>query len=90
MKQDVDVLAVFETGSEYPKPVRFKLLENSIKKTVSVGRITNVEHLGAGGMIRYEYTCESVGNAGSIRYKLKYYYTKQKWEIEICSEDQNN
>lgn len=87
MKQDVDVLAVFETGAEYPKPVRFKLLENGIKKTVSVGRITDVDHLGAGGMLRYEYKCESPGAAEALQYRLKYYYKKQMWELVADSED---
>jgi len=81
MKQDVDVLAVFETGAEYPKPVRFKLLENGIKKTVSVGRITDVDHLGAGGMLRYEYKCESPGSNGNIDYFLSYYYNSGRWEL---------
>lgn len=81
MKQDVDVLAVFETGAEYPRPVRFKLFENGIKKTVAVGRITDVEHLGAGGMRRYDYKCESLGSNGNIHYTLSYYYNTGSWEI---------
>lgn len=83
MTQTVDVLAIFETGAEYPKPIRFKLFENGIKKTVAVSRITDIEHLGAGGMKRYEYKCESPGKNGSIRYTLSYYYSSSRWELSI-------
>lgn len=82
MRQPVDVLAIFEEDQKYPKPVRFKVLEGGIKKSVAVLEIRNVEWLGAGGMSRIEYTCSSQGRNGSIEYKLLYYYRVCRWEIE--------
>ena len=78
----VDVLAAFDTGASYPRPIRFKVYENGIKKTVDVSEILNVEDLGAGGMMRYEYTCRSQGARGPIEYRLKYYYMKSNWTLE--------
>lgn len=81
MKQPVDVLAAFDIGSEIPRPVRFKLFENGIKKAVDVNAVLKTEHLGAGNMVRIEYTCRSAGRNGPIEYKLLYYYVKGSWEI---------
>lgn len=83
MKQQVDVLAAFDTGSDIPRPIRFKILENGIKKPVDVTEVINTERLGAGGMVRIEYTCRSAGQNGPMQYRLMYYYTKGSWEIEI-------
>lgn len=78
----VDVLAVFDSDATYPRPVRFKVFENGVKKTVSVSEITNIATLGAGGMTRLEYSCRSAGHSGTISYKLLYYYNQFKWELE--------
>lgn len=83
MKQQVDVLASFDIGSDIPRPIRFKILENGVKKAVDVSEITNTERLGAGGMVRIEYSCRSAGRSGQIEYKLLYYYAKGAWDIEI-------
>lgn len=83
MKQQVDVLAAFDIGSSWPRPLKFKILENGIKKTVNISEINDIRDLGAGGMARYEYTCRSAGSSGPITYRLMYYYTKGTWEIEI-------
>ena len=87
MRQSVDVLAIFEEGAEYPRPVRFKIFENGIKKTVDVSEIADIKHLGAGGKTRIEYTCNSAGQHGRIEYKLLYLYQLHKWEIEIRQSD---
>ena len=83
MKQPVDVLAAFNTDSDIPRPIRFKMLINGVKKPVDVSEILETKSLGAGGMSRYEYICRSPGYAGPIEYTLKYYYKKSSWEIEI-------
>ena len=83
MRQPVDVLAAFNTDSDIPRPVRFKILENGIKKPVDVTEIINTERLGAGSMVRIEYTCRSAGRNGPVSYKLMYYYAKGSWEIAI-------
>ena len=83
MKQPIDALVVFEQGAAYPKPVRFKIMENGVKKAVDITEIVDVQDLGAGGMIRREYTCRSAGRNGPIEYRLLYYYTKGSWEIEL-------
>ena len=47
MRQAVDVLAVFDVGALSPRPIRFKVVESGIKKTVRVTDIRNIEWLGA-------------------------------------------
>lgn len=81
-RQPVDILAAFDIGSSQPRPLRFKLFENGIKKTVAISDITDITTLGAGGMSRIEYTCRSNGNSGVIEYKLLYFYRVNRWEIE--------
>ena len=83
MTQQIDVLASFEAGSPYPRPVRFKLLVNGVKKAVDVSEIRDTKQLGAGGMSRIEYDCVSPGYNGPIEYTLMYYFQKAVWEIEI-------
>ena len=81
-KEPIAVLAVFDIDAEQPRPLRFKIEEDGIMKTVEVFEIRNIERLGAGGMSRYEYTCRSAGSHGKIEYKLLYYFMKSRWEIE--------
>lgn len=83
MRQEIDVLAAFDADSDIPRPVRFKIFENGIKKAVDVSEIINTEHLGAGGRTRIEYTCKSAGKNGKVEYKLLYLYQLHKWEIEL-------
>lgn len=75
------VLAVFKDEYRYPRPIRFKLTEDGEEKTVEVKDILKVENLGAGGVSRVEYTCQSAGVRGMIKYKLLYYYNTGKWSI---------
>ena len=82
MKQPIDALVAFDQGASYPRPVRIKLMENGVKKSVDVCDILHVKALGAGGMLRYEFVCRSNGSTGPIQYRLMYYYTKNLWEIE--------
>lgn len=82
-KEQVDVLAAFDIGARYPRPIRFKIIENGVKKTVQVDTVSDIRDAGAGGMIRHEYSCRSAGRNGPIEYKLMFYYTKGTWEIEI-------
>lgn len=82
MKQAVDVLAVFDIGAVSPRPIRFKVVESGIKKTVRVTDIQNIEWLGAGGMTRVVYDCFTVNGGRRIPYKLLYYYQECRWEIE--------
>lgn len=77
----VDVLAVFEAGADHPKPLRFKLFENGIKKAVDVSQIVDINHIGAGGMSRIEYTCRSASTRGMIEYRLLYFYNRCQWEL---------
>ena len=66
---------------EHPRPLRFKITEDGEEKTVEVSDILKVENLGAGGMSRIEYTCQSAGARGLIKYKLLYYYKSGRWSI---------
>jgi hypothetical protein len=80
--QEVDVLASFEIGTPLPKPLRFKLIEGPIKRTVAVSKISGAEQLGAGGASRIAYKCESLGVSGKpIAYTLLYFYKDHRWEI---------
>lgn len=82
MKQNVDVIAIFEAGKRQPRPLKFKLIESSEKITVNVDQIKRVEEVGAGFVKRFEYDCESAGLRGAIKYKLSYLYNDCKWIIE--------
>ena len=82
MRQSVDVLAVFDIGALSPKPLRFRVVENGIKKTVRVTDINNIEWLGAGGMTRIVYDCCTVSEGRHIFYKLLYFYRECRWEME--------
>ncbi len=82
MRQDVDVLAVFDIGAMSPRPIRFKVLEHGIKTTVKVSDIRNIEWLGAGGVTRIEYDCVTIREGRHINYKLLYFYRESKWELE--------
>lgn len=82
MRQAVDVLAVFDVGALSPRPVRFKVIDSGIKKTVRVTDIRNIEWLGAGGVARIVYDCCTVIEGRRIEYRLLYYYRECRWEIE--------
>ena len=86
MRQAVDVLAVFDIGAMSPRPIRFKVVDHGIKKTVRITDISNIEWLGAGGMTRIVYDCLTVNEDRRIRYKLFYFYHECRWELE-CSTD---
>ncbi|MBE6028032.1 MAG: hypothetical protein E7227_05395 [Clostridiales bacterium] len=86
MRQAVDVLAVFDVGALSPRPIRFKVVERGIKKTVRITDISNIEWLGAGGMTRIAYDCLTVNEGRRLRYKLLYFYHECRWELE-CSTD---
>ena len=75
------VLTVFRDEYRNPRPLRFKITEDGEEKTVEVSDILKEENVGAGGMSRIEYTCQSAGSRGLIRYKLLYYYKTGKWSI---------
>ena len=83
MKQAVDVLAVFDVGSRAPKPIRFKVRELGIKKTVSITNINNVEWMGAGGTTRVTYSCDTINAGRRICYSLHYFFQEGRWEVEI-------
>lgn len=82
MRQSVDVLAVFDIGAMSPRPIRFKVIEHGIKTTVKVSDIRNIEWLGAGGVTRIEYDCQSVCEGRRIGYKLLYFYNECRWELQ--------
>ena len=42
MRQAVDVLAVFDVGAMSPRPIRFKVVEHGIKKTVRVTEVGSI------------------------------------------------
>lgn len=75
------VLVVFRDEYRNPRPIRFKITEDGEEKTVEVKDILKEEDVGAGGVSRIEYTCQSAGAKGLIRYKLLYYYNIGKWSI---------
>ncbi len=81
MRQAVDVLAVFDVGALSPRPIRFKVVERGIKKTVRVTDIKNIEWYGAGGMTRIVYDCLTVCEGRRIEYQLLYFYKECRWEI---------
>jgi hypothetical protein len=85
MKQAVDVLAVFDVGAISPRPIRFKVVDRGIKKTVRITDINNIEWIGAGGMTRIVYDCCTVCEGRRIEYKLLYFYRECRWEIERAS-----
>ena len=70
MRQAVDVLAVFDVGALSPRPIRFKVVESGIKKTVRVTDIRNIEWLGAGGVSRIVYDCCTINEGRRGSYKL--------------------
>ncbi len=71
MKQEVEVLTIYEIGKREPKPIRFKLVENGEKKTIDVYSELGREYIG---MNRLDYECNSLSSKGSlIVYKLSYY-----------------
>ena len=82
MKQAVDVLAVFDIGALSPRPIRFRVVDSGIKKTVRVTDINNIEWLGAGGMNRVVYDCCTVNDGRRILYKLLYFCHECRWEVE--------
>ncbi|MBE6018834.1 MAG: hypothetical protein E7230_00620 [Clostridiales bacterium] len=86
MRQAVDVLAVFDVGAMSPRPIRFKVVERGIKKTVRITDISNIEWLGAGGVTRIAYDCVTVNEGRRIRYKLLYFYHECRWELD-CPTD---
>ena len=77
----MNVLAVFRDEYRHPLPLRFKIIEDGEEKVVEVSDILKEENVGAGGMSRIEYTCQSAGARGVIKYKLLYYYNTGKWSI---------
>lgn len=83
MKQEVDVLAVFDVGSRAPKPIRFKIRELGIKKTVPVTNISNVEWMRAGGNTRATYFCDTINAGQRLSYSLHYYFQECRWEVEM-------
>ena len=82
MRQDIDVIAIFESGKKHPRPLRFKLMETGEKTSVNIDQIKRVESVGAGLVKRLEYECESAGIRGIIKYKLMYLYNEGRWIIE--------
>ena len=82
MRQNVDVIAIFESGKAIPRPLRFRLIETGEKISVNVDQIRQVENLGAGFVKRFEYNCISAGQRGEIKYKLMYFTNDGKWMIE--------
>ena len=83
MKQAVDVLAVFDIGAASPRPLRFKVLEQGIKNTVKISNIRNIEWVRSGGVTHVEYDCTSVNNGRHIDYKLLYYSSDNRWELQM-------
>ena len=79
----MNVLAVFRDEYRHPRPIRFKIIEDGEEKTVEVKDILKEEDVGAGGVSRIEYTCQSDGVRGLIKYKLLYYYNTGKWSITM-------
>lgn len=82
MRQDIDVIAIFESGKRKPRPIRFKLLEINEKISVNIDHITGTEEKGAGLVKRFEYYCESVGIKGVIKYKIIFLMVENRWVLE--------
>lgn len=81
MTKEVDVLAVFDNAAMYPRPLRFRVIEQGLKKTVCITNIQNVEWLGAGGRTRVAFDCFTIVNGKRINYVLNYYYNTLKWDV---------
>ena len=82
MRQEIDVLAIFDAGVQTPRPIRFKMLEQGIKTTVRISEIQNTEWIGAGGMMHIEYECATVNDGRRIKYKLLFFPRDCRWEID--------
>ena len=83
MKQNVDVLAIFDVGALHPRPVKFKVFERGLKQTVNVGRVNRVDWIGSGYVKRIVYECITPMNGKEISYTLSYYYKESRWELEM-------
>lgn len=80
MKQEVDVVAVFEQGKRNPRPVKFRLIEGGKRLTVDVFQILGSEYIGTR---RMDYECNSLSSRGNLLvYKLQYYREDGKWIID--------
>ena len=80
MKQEVDVVAVFEQGKRNPRPVKFRLREGGKRLTVDVFQILGSEYIGTR---RMDYECNSLSSRGNLLvYKLQYYREDGKWIID--------
>lgn len=83
MKQQIDVIAIFDIGATAPRPLRFQILEDGVKSVVKVESIDLVQTVGAGFASRVEFSCKSTVRGRKIAYKLLYYYQDCKWEVEL-------
>lgn len=81
MKQEVDVMAIFEKGKREPRPVKFRMIESGGKLTVDVVDILSCEYIG---MNRIDYECNAIAMSGKIlSYKLIYFISDRKWIISV-------
>lgn len=79
MKQEIDVVTVFNRGESCPKPIKFRIIENGTKLTVDVYDVLNYDYIGS-NIINYE--CNSISRRGNLlTYKLQYYRKESKWII---------
>lgn len=81
MKQEVDVMAVFEQGKKNPRPVKFRCIESGKRLTVDVFQILGSEYIGTK---RLDFECNSLSSRGNLLvYKLQYYRDDGRWVMEI-------
>lgn len=79
MKQDVDVVTVFERGSRQPRPIKFRYIENGVKLTVDVVDVLNFDYVG---MNRIDYECNAMSKRGNmINYTLQYFRNEERWVL---------
>lgn len=81
MKQEVDVMAVFEQGKRNPRPVKFRCIESGRQLTVDIFQILGSEYIGTK---RLDFECNSLSSKGNLLvYKLQYYRDDGRWVMEI-------
>lgn len=79
MKQDVDVVTIFERGHREPIPLRFKYIEKGSKLSVDVYDVLSYDYIG---MNRIDYQCNSLSKRGNlIVYTLQYFRNEGRWII---------
>lgn len=81
MKQEVDVVTIFNRGSRQPKPIKFRLIEKGETLTVDVFDVLSFDYIGQN---RIDYECNALSKKGNlIKYVLEYYRNEGRWILNM-------